>query len=70
MMKGILVGLTIVAVSTSAALAAKRTHHAKPKAAAAATNPGSMTPVMWPGGVSDADRALYAKNLHDSGMKK
>jgi hypothetical protein len=68
MMKGILVGLTIVAISTSAALAAK--HHAKPKAAAAATNPGGMTPVMWPGGVSGADRALYAKNLHDSGMKK
>jgi hypothetical protein len=72
MMKGILVGLTVLAVSTSAALAAHHKHPMKPKAAAAATNPspGGATPVIWPGGVSAEDRALYAKNLRDSGMKK
>ena len=71
-MKGILVGLAIFAVSTSAAMPAHKTH-AKPKAAAAATNPSPSvaTPIIRPGaGVSDADRALYVKNLHDSGMKK
>lgn len=66
-MKGILVGLAIVAVSTSAALAAHKTHHTmKPKAAAAAP-----APVMWIGSTpTAADHALYLKNLHDSGMKK
>jgi hypothetical protein len=66
-MKGILVGLAILAVSTSAALAAHKTHHMmKPKEAAATTT----TPLMMTGGVSAADRALYVKNEHDSGMKK
>jgi hypothetical protein len=66
-MKGILVGLAILAVSTSAALAAHKTHHMmKPKEAAATTT----TPMMMTGGVSAADRALYVKNEHDSGMKK
>jgi hypothetical protein len=69
-MKRILVGLAIAAVSTSTALAAHRTHHGhammKPKEAAAAPNPS----VIVPGGVSAADRALYIKNEHDSGMKK
>lgn len=74
-MKGILVGLTIFAVSTSAALAAHHHKHAmKPKAAAATAattpTPGGINPVIWPGGVSAEDRALYAKNLRDSGMKK
>jgi hypothetical protein len=68
-MKKILVGLAILAVSTSAVLAAHRTHHAmKPKEASTAP---SATPVMWPGaGVSAADKAMYVKNQHDSGMKK
>jgi len=42
MNKSILVGLTILALSTSAALAAHRTHHGRamnPNAAAAAMNP-------------------------------
>ena len=75
-MKGIAVGLAILAVSTSAALAAHKTHHShamKPKetAATAATTTGAPNPnLVVPGGVSAADRALYAKNLHDSGMKK
>jgi hypothetical protein len=66
-MKRILVGLAIAAISTSAAFAAHRMHHAmKPKEAAAAPSPN----VFVPGGVSAADRALYIKNEHDSGMKK
>jgi hypothetical protein len=80
MKKIILVGLAILTVSTSAALAAHRTHHGhamKPNASAAATNPnvnvfgvGGASPVIWPGGVSAADHDLYIKNLHDSGVKQ
>jgi hypothetical protein len=68
MKKIILVGLAIFAVSTSGALAKKA---AKPKATAAAatTTTVAAAPVML-GQVSAADRALYKKNLHDSGMKK
>ena len=68
MKKIILVGLTIFAVATSGALAAKKT--TKPKApAAAATTPVVAAPPML-GQVSAADRALYEKNQRDSGMKK
>jgi hypothetical protein len=79
MKKNILIGLAILTVSTSAALAAHRTHsHAmKPNASAAATNPnanvfgvGGASPAIWPGGVSAGDRDLYIKNLHDSGVKQ
>ena len=72
MKKTILVGLAILAVSTSGALAKKAT---KPKAPAAATtmttttNTGGATPFML-GQVSAGDRELYEKNLRDSGMKK
>jgi hypothetical protein len=67
MKKTILIGLAVFAVSTSAALAAHKTHHAmKPKAAAAAPTPGPAPFIQ----VSAADRALYKKNQHDSGMKK
>ena len=71
-MKAILVGLAILAVSTSGALAAKKT--AKPKAPAAAaaattTNTGGAAPLMM-GQVSAADRELYAKSQRESGMKK
>jgi hypothetical protein len=77
MKKNILIGLAILTVSTSAALAAHRTHHShamKPNASAAATNPnvfgvGGASPVMW-GGVSAGDHDLYIKNLHDSGVKQ
>jgi hypothetical protein len=66
MKKIIVVGLAIFAVSTSAALA--KSHGKKPKApAAAATSTGSAGPLM--GQVSAADRALYKKNKHDSGVK-
>jgi hypothetical protein len=64
MKKIILVGLAILAVSTSGALAKKAT---KPKATAAAT--AAAAPLML-GQASAADLALYKKNLHDSGMKK
>jgi len=66
MKKIILVGLAILAVSTSGALAKKAM---KPKATAAATTTGGTAPLML-GQVSAADRALYKKNQHDSGMKK
>jgi hypothetical protein len=66
MKKTILVGLAILAVSTSGALAAK--HKAtKPKAAAAAATTPGPGPMI--GQVSAADKALYKKNKHDSGMK-
>lgn len=67
MKKTILVGLAILAVSTSGALAAKKT--TKPKAPAAATTTGSAAPLMLHQ-VSAADRELYEKNQRDSGMKK
>ncbi|WP_426525016.1 hypothetical protein [Bradyrhizobium sp. McL0615] len=69
MKKAIFVGLAIFAVSTSGALAAKKT--AKPKAPAAAptTNTGAAPPMMM-GQVSAADRELYAKSQRESGMKK
>jgi predicted outer membrane protein len=68
MKKVFLVGLAILAVSTSGALAKKAT---KPKAAAAATTAttGGGGPLMF-GQVSAADRAMYKKNQRDSGMKK
>jgi opacity protein-like surface antigen len=66
MKKIILVGLAILAVSTSAAMAKKQA--VKPKApAAAATSTGSAGPFM--GQVSAADRELYMKNKRDSGVK-
>jgi hypothetical protein len=73
MKKNILIGLAILTVSTSAALAAHRTHsHAmKPNASAAATNPNAN--VFGVGGASPAsagDHDLYIKNLHDSGVKQ
>jgi hypothetical protein len=66
MKKIILVGLAIFAVSTSAALGAKK-QAAKPKEPAAAASTASAGPLMGP--VSAADRELYKKNKRDSGMK-
>ena len=67
MKNSFLVGVAILAVSTSAAMAAHHKHAMKPKAAAAATA-AAPSPMM--GQTSAADRALYKKNQHDSGMKK
>jgi hypothetical protein len=70
MKKIILVGLAILAVSTSGALAAKKTTKPKaPAAAAAATTTVGAAPPML-GQVSAADRALYEKSQRESGMKK
>jgi hypothetical protein len=69
MKKIFLVGLAIFAVSTSAALAKSQAKKPKAPAAApaAATSTGSAGPFM--GQLSNADRALYMKNKHDSGVK-
>jgi hypothetical protein len=70
MTKAIVVGLAILAVSTSGALAKKATKPKAPAAAAATTTTtAGPAPVMM-GQVSAADRTLYEKNQRDSGMKK
>jgi hypothetical protein len=69
MKKAILVGLAILAVSTSGALAKKAP---KPKApAVAATTPPMAAPAPFMmGQISAKDREMYEKNQRDSGMKK
>jgi hypothetical protein len=67
MKKVIFVGLAILAVSTSAALAKKAAKPIGP-AAATTTNTGGQSPLMF-GQVSAADRELYQKNQRDAGMK-
>ena len=62
MKKIIVVGFAILAVSTSGALAKGK---AKPKEVAAAATP--INPLL--SNVSAADKALYKKNKHDSGVK-
>jgi hypothetical protein len=64
MTKSILVSLAILTLSTSAALAAHRTHHRHAMNAFAGMG---ASPVVSTGGVSSSDRALYIRNLHDSG---
>ena len=70
MKKAFLVGLAILAVSTSGALAKKAS---KPKAAAApaaaATTTAAAAPFMMTP-ISAKDREMYEKNQRDSGMKK
>lgn len=63
MKKIVVIGLAILAVSTSGALAAKKKAMAAPAASAPAASP------MMIGQVSAADKAMYMKNKHDSGMK-
>lgn len=69
MKKAILVGLAILAVSTSGALAKKAS---KPKAPAGATAApmAPPPPMMMMGQVSAKDREMYEQNQRDSGMKK
>lgn len=67
MKKIIVVGLAILAVSTSPVWAKK--HAAKPKAPAAATTATTASPSPFMGQLSAADRELYMKNKHDSGIK-
>lgn len=71
MIEKLLVGLAILALSTSAALAAHRAHYRHPMNAYArvvAPPPAAgAPPAAWMGGVSSSDRETYLKNLHDSG---
>ena len=66
MTKSILVSLAVLALSTSAALAAHRTHHRDAMNANAYAGVG-VAPAVWAGGVSSGDHTNYIKNLHDSG---
>jgi hypothetical protein len=71
MKKAILVGLAILAFSTSGALAKKASKSkAPPAATAAATAPTAPAAPVMMGQVSAADRVLYEKNQRESGMKK
>ena len=65
MTRSIVVGLAILTLSTSAALAVHRTHHHHAMNANAAA-PATPAPPMM-GGVNSNDHATYMKNLHDSG---
>src|SRR5215469_8359848 len=79
MNKAVLVGLTILALSSSAASAwTHRTYHTSramyPNASAAAIHPNAYGHPMnayaamgAPAGVSSKDYEMYMKNLHDSG---
>jgi hypothetical protein len=73
MTKSILISLAVLTLAASAAMAAQRTHHrhamnANASVGASPVAPGvGASPVLWSGGVSSSDRALYIKNLHDSG---
>ena len=70
MKKAILVGLAILAVSTSGALAKKASKpKAPPAATAAATTPTAPAAPVMMGQVSAADRELYKNNQRDSGVR-
>jgi hypothetical protein len=64
MTKGLLVSVAVLALSTSAALAAHRTHHRDAMNAFAAV---PAPPVGWIGGVNSSDHTTYLRNLRDSG---
>jgi hypothetical protein len=61
-----ILAITILALSTSVALAAHQTRHHSRHAMNAFAGVGA-SPVISTGGVSSSDRATYMKNLHDSG---
>jgi hypothetical protein len=73
MTRSILISLAVLTLSTSAALAAHRTHHrhamnANGSVGASPVVPSvGASPVLWTGGVNSSDHATYVKNLHDSG---
>ncbi|KRR26715.1 hypothetical protein CQ14_20175 [Bradyrhizobium lablabi] len=64
MSKSILVSLAILTLATSTALAAQRTNR-QPMNAFASMR--ASPPVAGPSAVNRSDRALYIRNLHDSG---
>ena len=64
--KTILVGLAVLTLSTSAALAAHRIHHQRAMNAYGAMQaPAPAGP--WMGGASSSDHDMYLRNLRDSG---
>jgi hypothetical protein len=74
MKKLIIAGIAVVGLSMAPASAIKYPHHAsthhakKPAASTAPAN--TMAQATWPfGGVSDADKAMYARNKRESGVK-
>ena len=70
MTKSILISLAVLAVSTSGASAAYRTHyhhHAAYHPAMNANASVAASPVLWRGGASSADYNLYIRNLRESG---
>jgi len=67
MSKSIL-AITILALTTSGALAAHhRHHHQAMNASPVVGAPPPPSPVIWPGAVSSSDHADYVKNLRESG---
>lgn len=73
MTKSILVSFAVLALSTSSALAAQRTHHHRhamnAHASMGAPPPvaSPIAPMGGPGGMSDSNYTSYMRNLHDSG---
>jgi hypothetical protein len=70
MTKSIL-AITILALTTSGALAAHHRHHHQVMNASPVVGAlppiGAPSPVIWPGAVSSSDHADYVKNLRESG---
>ena len=64
MTKRILVGLAVLTLSTSAALAAHPTHHRHAMNARASV---AAPPVDGMAGMNSSDHATYIRNLHESG---
>jgi hypothetical protein len=64
MTKSIL-AITILALTTSGALAAHHRHHHQAMNASPVV--GAPPPVIWQGAVSSSDHADYVKNLRESG---
>ena len=62
MTRSIVVGLAVLALSTSAAFAAHRHHHHAMHSGVA-----PAAPAMWMGGASSNDHAMYLKNERDAG---
>ena len=63
--RSIVLGLAVLALSTSAALAAHRYHHHAMNAYSP-MGPPPAGPAVWMGGAND-NYTMYRKNLHDSG---
>ena len=62
MTRTMVIGLAILTISASGALAAQRTYHRHPMNAY-----GAMGPAPMGGGAMSNDHVMYLKNLHDSG---